>query len=252
MTVLAAGSSTQSRARRALPEGWAAHLVHRGGIYEEWSVVTDAGERFNHRIEPTWVLDQGGPVLGFTSQRNSFTRPLLLYVAQQSERYGLYGPGGIVADVEENAAHFLIDTIGPFLLPKPDELKMRWFANGSDACDAAVRLARGYTGRDLFISIGYHGTGSIFIGPPQNAGVPKSLADDRIDLVFGDSKGLQAAFTEHGQKIACIIVEVPSTDEQAKSFLALCAELTQKSGAVFILDDVVTGFRLALGGAAEY
>jgi len=246
MDILAAGASTQSRARRPLPDGWSAVVVSRGDVYEEW--VVEVGRRkFGHRVL-TWVFDQGGPVLGFTSPRNFYTLPLLKYVFRLTHKHGLYGPGGVASGLEYEAAELLIDTVGRFLCP--GDLQLRWFANGSDACDAAVRLSRAFTGRDRFVSIGYHGSSVVFVNPPQNAGVPKCIAEDRAEVGFGDTKKLKAEL-ETG-KIACVIVEVPSTDDKAAGYLSAIQGLCHAHGALFVLDEVVTGFRLALGGAAEH
>jgi glutamate-1-semialdehyde aminotransferase len=250
MTYLVGGASTQSRANRPLPEGWDAVCIHRGGIYEEWHVKRDDGGPAHHRIDVTWIFDQGGPILGYTSRRNSFTLPLLRTVDRLVDKYGLFGPGGIASILEHEAADALIGAVGEYLLP--DDLAMRWLANGSDATDCAVRLARAFTNRTKFISCGYHGSSVIFAHKPQNKGVPASITTPRISLRWNDTKRLRELFKTQGDKIACMIVEVPSEDKAAKKFLAECQKLCAKNGAIFILDEVVTGFRLALGGAAEH
>ena len=127
---------------------------------------------------------------------------------------------------------------------------MRWFANGSDACDAAVRLARGSTGRDEFVSTGYHGSSLLFSHEPQNAGIPELYTRGRVDVAWGDSQALAEAL-ETGTPKSCYIVEVPSEDEDAQSFLQYARRLCDKTGTLLVLDEVVTGFRLAIGGAAE-
>ena len=224
MSYLAAGASTQSRARRPLPEGWDPVVVDRSGAEETWANPA-------HKISCTWALDQGGPIFGYTMSGDTFARML--------------GPGSIVSEDEILAAQILVETVGPFLAG--EDHVVRFFANGSDACDCAIRLARYATGRDRFLSYGYHGSSVIFAHPPQNGGVP-SVIHWHTDIEFGypltrdDMPGSPAA----------IIVEVPSDDERAREYLASCREMCDLTGAVLILDELVTGFRLALGGAAEY
>lgn len=243
MSVLTGGASTQSRCRRPLPEGWEPRVVRRGAISEAWKVKRQDGSEFTHGITVTYVFDQGGPVLGATSPLNNKTRPLLRTVERLAGATGMSGPGSVVSDLEIRAAKLLTSIVGPYVAD--GDLEMRWFANGSDACDAAVRVARAATGRDKFVSIGYHGNSVVFAHAPQNAGIPKS--EDRIDVPFGDTQLMEESI----RGAACIIVEVPSTDEDARSFLTACKRACEREDAVFILDEVVTGFRLALGGAAE-
>ena len=131
-----------------------------------------------------------------------------------------------------------------------DEIRIRFLANGSDACDASVRLARSFTGRGTFVSTGYHGSSAIFGHAPQNGGIPDAYTDGRVDVKWGDSQALAIAL-ETGEPKACYIVEAPSEDEDAQSFLTYARILCDRAGALLIFDEVVTGFRLALGGAAE-
>lgn len=195
----------------------------------------------------TWVFDQGGPLLGYTHRGNHWTQYILDEV-KKAEELGMYGPGSVASLQEDKAANLLIEAVGAYMSVPAGELLVRFFANGSDACDCAVRLARAETGRDSFISIGYHGSSQIFAHSPQRRGVPKKITEDRIDLAWGDSQGLSVAMT---RPQACVIVEVPSDDSAAHSFLRYIRNLCDKNGALMILDEVVTGFRLALGGAAQ-
>jgi glutamate-1-semialdehyde aminotransferase len=247
MTVLVGSTSTQSRVKRPLPPGWQVEVIGRKAVGEKWKVIDAEGREFFHNINCTWVFDQGGPVLGYTSKSNPETKDLLAVVSD-AERAGLFGPGSVATQFERQAADKLTELVGDYILGNSH--KMRWLANGSDACDAAVRLSRAYTGRDAFVTTGYHGSSAIFSHKPQNAGIPESYTVSRVGVPWGDSDALARAL-ETGPPKSCYIVEVPSEDEDAQSFLTYARALCDRAGTLLVLDEVVTGFRLAMGGAAE-
>lgn len=184
----------------------------------------------------TWTFDQGGPVLGYRNEPCGLANRMM-------------GPGSVVSELEVEAAVSLLQVAAPYMVT--DDLLVRWLANGSDACDMAVRIARAVTGKPTVISIGYHGSSVVFSTPPQNAGVLSGATCTTDHVPFGDTPGLIAA-AQSPNGIAGIIVEVPSTDNDAPVFLQDIRKLANTLGAVFILDDIVTGFRLALGGAPEH
>lgn len=246
MNYLTGGASTQSRANRPLPKGWDVVAVERWGCSEEWLVHCN-GIQKTHHIDVTWVFDQGGPVLGYTGRRNPNVKTVL-QVVRRAEGAGMLGPAGIVSFLERQAAEKLVELVGYYIKGRGKKL-VRWLANGSDALDCAVRLARAYTGRTPFVSIGYHGSSQLFAHKPQDAGVPKDITKWRTDLEFGDSHGLALAMRQQTQ--ACVVVAVPSEDEAAQPFLQYCRKQCDQTGALLVLDEVVTGFRLCLGGAAE-
>jgi len=216
-------------------------------VSEVWKVDAH-GKSFVHGIEVTWVFDQGGPIMGYTSPLNIKTRSLLRYVERVAGSAGLYGPGSVVSALEVQAAELLASIMSPFLTDGRGDLRVRFFSDGSSACDAAVRVARAATGRSKFISIGYHGASPIFASPPQNAGIPEGVTADRVDLAFADTQGLMKNIAG----AACVICEIPSTDEDARSFLQAVRKACDKHDAIFIMDEIVTGFRLSLGGAAQH
>jgi len=141
---------------------------------------------------------------------------------------------------------------------------VRFVSSGTEATMSAIRLARGYTGRDRIIKFAgnYHGhadsllaqagSGSLTLGVPSGPGVPEAAARDTIVLPYNDVAALERAF-EEVEDIAAVIVEpiagnmgvVPPTP----GFLEAIRRLTSQSGALFICDEVITGFRLSLGGA---
>ena len=247
MSRLVAGSSTQSRARRPIPAGWRPQVIARGGVWEQWR-VHNAGATFDHKIDVSWVMDQGGPILGYTGGRTEFAAEHMRRIRKLTAR-GMYGPGAVASELEEQAAELLCDIVGARLVGGKKTQLVRWLANGGDACDCAIRVARAYTEREHFVSIGYHGPSVLFAHLPQRAGVPDWCYRGRVDVEFGDTQALAHAANNYG--LAAVIVEVPPLDDDARSFLHEVRRLCSWNGALFILDEVVTGFRLELGGAAE-
>lgn len=132
----------------------------------------------------------------------------------------------------------------------PDVEQVRFARNGSDVCAAAVRLARAITGREHIAAFGYHGFASEFVHAPQNRGVPQYTQNLVRWFEWGDVSMLRMA----ARDAACVILEVPPTDDTAETakFLYAARQIANEAGALFILDEIVTGFRLGLRGAAGY
>jgi len=144
---------------------------------------------------------------------------------------------------------------------------VRMVSSGTEASMSAIRLARGFTSRDVIVKFAgcYHGhvdsllvsagSSATTLGVPNSPGVPKGCVADTLSLRFNDVAGLQEAFKIQGDKIAGVILEpvvgnmglVTPTQE----FLTELRRLTQKHSALLIYDEVMTGFRLALGGAQQ-
>jgi glutamate-1-semialdehyde 2,1-aminomutase len=145
--------------------------------------------------------------------------------------------------------------------------RLRFVSSGTEACMSAIRLARGFTGRKFVIKFEgcYHGhadsllvkagSGVATLGIPGSAGVPEETAMHTLALPYNDLAAVETAFELHPGQIACIIVEPvvgnAGTIVPAPGYLAGLRRLTREHGALLILDEVMTGFRLALGGASE-
>lgn len=151
------------------------------------------------------------------------------------------------------------------LMPSIEMVRM--VSSGTEAAMSAIRLARGFTGRDIIVKLAgcYHGhvdsllvaagSSATTLGVPNSPGIPEGCTKDTLVLRYNDVEALRAAFVMHGKKIAGVILEpvvgnmglvVPTAE-----YLQDLRHLTLQHGALLIFDEVMTGFRLALGGAQE-
>ena len=149
----------------------------------------------------------------------------------------------------------------------PSVEKVRMTNSGTEAVMSAIRLARGTTRRDRIVKFEgcYHGhvdsllvkagSGALTLGQPDSAGVPEALAALTTTVPFNDIDSLRAVFTEKGPEIAAVILEpVPANAGlylPEPGFLETIQKLCKEHGALLIFDEVMTGFRLAPGGAQE-
>lgn len=131
---------------------------------------------------------------------------------------------------------------------------VRYGVNGSDATTAAVRLARAHTGRNHIAKCGYHGwqDWTIATHAGRSTGVPQPTKDLTHEFAYNDSASLVKILADNPGQIAAIILEPVGVVEPEKDFLLEVKTLAQDHGAVLVFDEIVTGFRLALGGAQEY
>jgi glutamate-1-semialdehyde 2,1-aminomutase len=142
---------------------------------------------------------------------------------------------------------------------------VRFVSSGTEATMSAIRLARGFTGRDTIVKFEgcYHGhsdsllikagSGALTFGVPTSPGVPKSLAAHTVTLNYNDGDQVQRVFRQIGEQIACVIVEPVAGNMNcvlpAPDFLQTLRRECDRAGALLIFDEVMTGFRVALGGA---
>ena len=138
---------------------------------------------------------------------------------------------------------------------------VRFASTGTEATLHAVRLARGYTGRDrvLVFAGSYHGSHDLALighrGPTmaRGGGVPRAVLEDVVVAKFNDIGTVEDAFAAHGDSLAAVLVEPQHRSvDPLPAFLPRLAQLCRSAGTVLIFDEVVTGFRLAFGGAQEY
>jgi len=152
-----------------------------------------------------------------------------------------------------------------FLGRMPNFDQVRFVSSGTEAVMSAIRLARGFTGRDVIVKfVGcYHGhtdsmlveagSGLATFGTPSSGGVPEGFTDSTAVLPLDDVPALEAFFAEHGEKVAAIIVEPFPANAglliQTPEFMQACRDLTTRHGALLIFDEVITGFRVGRSGA---
>jgi glutamate-1-semialdehyde 2,1-aminomutase len=145
---------------------------------------------------------------------------------------------------------------------------VRFVSSGTEATMSALRLARGFTGRDTIVKFEgcYHGhsdsllikagSGALTLGVPTSPGVPKALANHTVTLNFNDAGQVAEVFRQIGAQIACVIVEPVAGNMNcvppAPGFLDALRRECDRAGALLIFDEVITGFRFARGGAQEY
>ncbi|MDP1707676.1 MAG: glutamate-1-semialdehyde 2,1-aminomutase [Gammaproteobacteria bacterium] len=145
---------------------------------------------------------------------------------------------------------------------------VRMVSSGTEATMSAIRLARGFTGRDKIIKFEgcYHGhsdsllvkagSGALTLGVPTSPGVPAALAEHTLTLAYNELEQVQAAFVRYGAEVACVIVEPVAGNMNCvppvPGFLEGLRKLCDAHGSVLIFDEVMTGFRVALGGAQQH
>lgn len=182
--------------------------------------------------------------------------PDIIQAVQDAAMNGLsYGaPTELEVDMAERICEIL-----------PSMEMVRMVSSGTEATMSAIRLARGFTGRDKIVKFEgcYHGhgdsllvkagSGALTLGIPNSPGVPASLAEHTLTLDYNNLESVESTFSTLGQEIACIIVEPVAGNMNcippAAGFLEGLRNICDKFGAVLIFDEVMTGFRVALGGA---
>ena len=196
-----------------------------------------------------YVLSWGPLILGHA-------HPSVVQVLQRAAERGT--SFGAPTELEAALARLVIGAV-------PSIEMVRFVNSGTEATMSALRLARGYTGRDRIVKFegGYHGhadgllaragSGVATLGLPDSPGVPKAFAEQTLLAPYNDLAAVRRVFERHPDEIACVIVEPVAANmgvvPPADGFLAGLRGVTREHGALLIFDEVVTGFRLAAGGA---
>ncbi|MBK3331573.1 glutamate-1-semialdehyde 2,1-aminomutase [Persephonella atlantica] len=198
-----------------------------------------------------YVLSWGPLILGHAHDQ-------IINAIKQISNYGT--SFGAPTEIEIEMAKAVIDAV-------PSVEMVRFVNSGTEATMSAIRLARGYTGKKKIIKFDgcYHGHGDSLLvsagsgvatlGIPGTPGIPEELAQLTIVLPYNDIDAVEEAFKKHGDDIACVIIEPVAGNmgvvAPSEEYHQRLREITEEYGALLIWDEVMTGFRLSLGGAQE-
>jgi glutamate-1-semialdehyde 2,1-aminomutase len=210
-----------------------------------WTADVDGREYLDY------VCSWGALILGHADP------DVAVAIAYQAERGTSYG---ITSPLEIELGERIAAAV-------PSIERIRFVSSGTEAAMSAVRLARGFTGRDLILKFegGYHGHADSFLaeagsglatfGISSSAGVPDSFAALTLNAPYNDVAAVESIFARHAGKIAAVIVEPVAANmgvvPPAPGFLESLRAVTDRDGALLIFDEVITGFRVAYGGAQD-
>ncbi len=242
-----------ARAKQLIPGGVNSPARAFGGVGGEPIFFARAQGAYLYDLDGNRYIDYigswGPMILGHA-------HPAVVEALQEAAARGT--SFGAPTEAESRLAELIVEAV-------PSVEKVRLVNSGTEATMSAIRLARGYTGRDLIVKFAgnYHGhvdsllvaagSSAATLAVPNSPGVTAGTAKDTLVLAYNDVAGLKAAFAEHPGKIAGVIVEpvvgnmgcvVPS-----REFLQALRDETARDGALLIFDEVMTGFRVAYGGA---
>ena len=229
LRLIPSGSQTFSKGPSQFVQGVAPVFLKRGSGSHVWDV--DGNEYVDY------MMALGPVILGhnFLAVTEAATRQMADGVAFSQAH-----------PLEVELAELLVETI-------PCAEMVRFGKNGSDATSAAVRVARAYTEREMVACCGYHGWQDWYIGTTtRNRGVPRAVQELTATFRYNDLASLEQIFARHPCQVAAVIMEPIGIEEPRDGFLEQVRELATREGTILIYDEVITGFRLAMGGAQEH
>jgi glutamate-1-semialdehyde 2,1-aminomutase len=243
------------RAQRLMPGGVNSPARAFGGVGGEPIFVARGEGPYLWDVDGNRYVDYVGSwgplILGHA-------HPAVIAAVEEAARRGT--SFGAPTEAESELAELIVGAV-------PSIEKVRLVSSGTEATMSAIRLARGYTGRDVIVKFAgnYHGhvdsllvaagSSAATLGVPNSPGVTVGTTRDTLVLQYNDVAGLEETFAAHGSRIAGVIFEpvvgnmgvvVPTT-----SFLSVLREITRRHGALLVCDEVMTGFRVAYGGAQQ-
>ena len=227
--VVPGASQTLSKGPHMFVEGAYPVFLERGQDSRVWDV--------DGNVYTDYILGLAAITLGYSYPAVNDA------VARQLERGSIFSlPSPLEVDVAERLVGLI-----------PCAEMVRFLKSGSEANAAAVRVARAATGRDVVIVSGYHGWHDWYaITTPLHRGIPKVFGDVIASFQYNDLGSLEAALEQHRGRVAAVMMEPVLLDEPWPGFLAGVKTLTHRHGALLIFDEIVTGFRWAIGGAQEH
>lgn len=243
------------RARKVIPGGVNSPVRAFGSVGGTPRFITSATGAYVTDTQNTQYIDyvgSWGPML------LGHAHPEVIAAVRAVAENGL--SFGAPTELEVQMAELICDIV-------PSIESVRMCSSGTEATMSAIRLARGFTGRDNILKFEgcYHGhsdsllvkagSGALTLGVPSSPGIPADFAKHTLTLSFNDEDALRALFKEQGDSLACVIIEPIAGNmnfvEPLPGYLETLRELCTKHGTVLIFDEVMTGFRVAKGGAQE-
>lgn len=222
-------TQTFSKGPSQFVQGVSPVFIERGSGSHVWDV--DGNEYIDY------VLALGPIILG---QNFPSVTEAVMNQIQKGTLFSLPHP------IEIELAQILVDLI-------PSAEMVRFGKNGSDATSGAVRVSRAYTGREMVACCGYHGWQDWYVGTTtRSLGVPTTTKELTASFTYNDISSLENIFKMYPDQIACVILEPIGVEEPHDDFLGKVRDLTHHNDAILIFDEVITGFRLDIGGAQSY
>jgi glutamate-1-semialdehyde aminotransferase len=229
LDLIPAGTQTLSKGPTQYVDGIAPKYLQRGKGCRVWDVDGNEYIDYTMALLPV-ILGYGHPATDDAIRRQ----------LEEGITFTLMHP------LEVELSELLVEIV-------PCAEMVRFGKNGSDATAAAVRLARACTGRDRVLCCGYHGWQDWYIGSTSRGkGVPEAVRALTGTFPYNDAAALEESLERHPGETACVIMEPFGMEEPVDGFLEDVRELTRRHGALLVFDEIITGFRLALGGAQEY
>ncbi len=229
--LIAGGSQTNSKRPQGYAPGAFPIYVERGKGCRVWDV--DGNEYIDY------ILALGPITLGYCYDAVDDA------VREQLDKGIIFG---LLHPVEVEAARLICETV-------PCADMVRFLKGGSEVTSAAARIARAYTGREIILNSGYRGWGDTWsaqIEPPSGAGIPECLRAMVKTFPRDDNDALRALLERYKGKVAAVFVDVASATAAPKEVVQGMRNLCDEHGVLLCFDEIVTGFRLAPGGAQEY
>jgi glutamate-1-semialdehyde 2,1-aminomutase len=243
------------RAKRVIPGGVNSPARAFGAVGGEPLFIARGEGAYLYDIDGQRYLDYVGSwgplILGHNHPRVH---------AAVSEALGRGATFGAPTEIESQLAEVIIDAV-------PSVEMIRFVSSGTEASMSAIRLARGFTKRDLIVKFAgcYHGhvdsllvqagSSATTLGVPNSPGIPAGCTKDTLILAYNEVAGLEELFAQKGDQIAGVILEPVAGNmgliRPSDPFLTALRNLTSRHGALLIYDEVMTGFRLAFGGAQQ-
>ena len=226
--IIPAGTQTFSKGVTQFVNGFAPKYLHRGKGAYVWDVDGNRFLDFAMALHPL--------ILGYADEDVNSA------ITQQLELGTIFS---LANELEVDVAEIIIQT-------SPCAEAVRFGKNGADATSAAVRIARAITGKDHIAYCGYHGWHDWYIANTDlNSGVPEFNRNLAHSFTYNDLNSLEEIFNRNQDKVACVIMEPLTVLEPENNFLHKVKEVAHHNKALLIFDEIITGYRFAIGGAQE-